>query len=58
MVFAYRIEEGKKVGFRVDIKRGEDGSLALGLKKYGKLFFLHNKKARAITGYEYRWIFF
>ena len=51
MVFAYRIEEGKKVGFRVDIKRGEDGSLALGLKKYGKLFFLHNKKARAITGY-------
>lgn len=51
MVFAYRIDEGRKVGFIVDIKRGEDGSLALGLKKYGKLVFLHNKRARVITGY-------
>lgn len=51
LVFAYNIEHGKKVGYRVDIKRGEDGSMALGLKKYGKINFLRDRKARAVTGY-------
>jgi len=49
MVFAYNLEFGRKVGYRINIKRGEDGIMALGLKKYGKLIFIHNRKARAIT---------
>src|SRR5574344_1307403 len=52
LVFAYNIELARKVGIRTDIIRGEDGSLALGLKKYGKILFLRNRKARAITGYD------
>lgn len=51
LVFAYNAEYGKKVGYRVDIIRGEDGSMALGLKKYGKICFIRSRKARAITGY-------
>lgn len=51
LVFAYNAEYGKKVGYRVDIIRGEDGSMALGLKKYGKIRFIRSRKARAITGY-------
>lgn len=49
MVFAFNTEYGRKAGFRTDIIRGEDGSLALELKKYGKLKFITNRKARAIT---------
>lgn len=51
LVFAYKIEYGRKVGYRVDIIRGEDGSMALGLKQYGKISFIWSKKARAVTGY-------
>jgi glycosyltransferase involved in cell wall biosynthesis len=51
LVFAYEIEYGRKVGYRVDIIRGEDGSMAWGLKKYGKISFIRKRKARAVTGY-------
>ncbi len=51
MVFAFKIELAKKVGIRTDIKRGEDGSLALGLKQYGKIIFLRCGRARVVTGY-------
>lgn len=51
MVFAYHLEQGRQVGYRTDIIRGEDGSLALGLKPYGKLRFIRKRKARAVTGY-------
>ena len=51
LVFAYHTELGRKVGIRTDIIRGEDGSLALGLKKYGKIAFVRKRKARAVTGY-------
>lgn len=51
MVFSFRTDLARQVGFRTDIKRGEDGSLALGLKKYGKIVFVRDRKARAITGY-------
>lgn len=51
LVFAYNTELGRKVGIRTDIIRGEDGSLALGLKQYGKIKFIRNRKARAVTGY-------
>lgn len=49
LVFAYETELGKKVGYRVNIIRGEDGSMAYGLKEYGKIAFIRNKKARAVT---------
>ena len=51
LVFAYHTDLARKVGIRVDIKRGEDGSLALGLKEYGKICFVRTRKARAVTGY-------
>lgn len=51
MVLGFRTEWGKQVGYRTNIKRGEDGMMALGLKKYGKLKFLRTRKARAVTSY-------
>lgn len=51
LVFAYRTDYARQVGIRTDIRRGEDGSLALGLKKYGKIVFVRKRKARAVTGY-------
>lgn len=51
LVFAYDTELARKVGIRTDIIRGEDGSLALGLKPYGRIAFVRNRRARAVTGY-------
>lgn len=51
LVFAYRADYAKQIGIRTDIIQGEDGSLALGLKKYGKIAFIRKRKARAVTGY-------
>jgi len=49
LVFAYNIEFGKKVGYRVQIIRGEDGAMAYGLKQYGKIAFVRERRARAIS---------
>lgn len=51
MVFAFNAEYARKVKIRTDIRRGEDGSLALSLKPYGKIVFLYDRKARPVTGY-------
>jgi glycosyltransferase involved in cell wall biosynthesis len=51
LVFAYDAELGRKEGYRVDIIRGEDGSMALALKKYGKIVFVRDRRCKAITGY-------
>ena len=51
LAFAYNIDYARNEEYRVDIIRGEDGSMALALKKYGKIAFVYNRKARAITGY-------
>lgn len=51
MVLAYVTEYAKKEGIRVDIIRGEDGSMAFALKKYGKIKFVYDKRCRVITGY-------
>ena len=51
MVFAFKTELACKVKIRTDIRRGEDGSLALSLKPYGKIAFLYNRQARPVTGY-------
>jgi len=49
MVFAYEAEYGRKVGYRVELIRGEDGSMALGLKKYGRIKLITTRKARPVT---------
>jgi hypothetical protein len=51
MVFEFNVDYAKKVPIRTDIRRGEDGSLALSLKPYGKIAFLYNRKVRPVTGY-------
>ncbi len=51
LVFAYNAEYGRREPYRVDIIRGEDGSMALALKKYGKIKFVRDKRCKAITGY-------
>lgn len=51
LVFAYNVELGRKEEYRVDIIRGEDGSMALALKKYGKIKFVRDSRCKAITGY-------
>ena len=51
MVFAFNAEYAKQVKIRTDIRRGEDGSLALSLKPYGKIAFLYHREARPVTGY-------
>lgn len=49
--FSFRSEYAKQIGFRTDIIRGEDGSLALALKQYGKIAFIRDRRARVLTGY-------
>ncbi len=51
LVFAYKVKYAKQVGIRTDIIRGEDGYLAFQLKQFGKIAFICDRKARAITGY-------
>lgn len=51
MVFAFNADYARQVKIRTDIRRGEDGSLSLSLKKFGKIAFLRNRKARPVTGY-------
>jgi len=48
-VFSHNTELGKKIGYRVDIKSGSDGSMAFELMKYGKIKFLRNRKIRPLT---------
>lgn len=50
MVFSFNTELGRRCNFRTDLLRGEDGSMALSLKPYGKLLFLTTRRARALTG--------
>lgn len=51
LVFAYNADYGRQEPYRVDIIRGEDGSMAFNLKKYGRIVFVRDKRCRAITGY-------
>lgn len=49
MVFAFDTSLAKQIGFRTDIRRGEDGSLLLAMKKSGKVKLILNPKARIMT---------
>ena len=51
MTFAFRADYARQVQIRTDIRRGEDGSLALALKKFGRITFLYDRHARPVTGY-------
>lgn len=51
MVFAFNADFARHVKIRTDIRRGEDGSLALALKPFGKIAFLYHRQARPVTGY-------
>lgn len=51
MVFAFNADYARQVKIRTDIRRGEDGSLALSLKVFGKIAFLYHRNARPVTGY-------
>lgn len=51
MVFAFNTDYARQVNIRTDIRRGEDGSLALSLKPFGKIAFLYHRQARPVTGY-------
>ena len=51
MVFAFNANYARQVKIRTDIRRGEDGSLALSLKPFGRIAFIYNRKARPVTGY-------
>ncbi len=46
---AFYTEQGRSVGWRPDLRRGEDGSMLLALKKYGRTVFVHDRKARIAT---------
>ncbi|MBO4906343.1 MAG: glycosyltransferase family 2 protein [Bacteroidaceae bacterium] len=51
LVFGYSVEAARRFGIRTDIIRGEDGYLAFQLRDLGKIRFLRNRRARAVTGY-------
>lgn len=48
-VFNINAELGRKVGYRINIIRGEDGSMARGLLKYGKIKFVRNNKYKPLS---------
>ena len=51
LAFGYNTANAKKEGYRVELLRGEDGSMALAMKKYGKIKFVYDSRCRVITGY-------
>ena len=51
LAFGFGTENAKKEGYRVELLRGEDGSMALAMKKYGKIKFVYDRRCRVITGY-------
>lgn len=51
MTFAFNADYARQCTIRTDIRRGEDGSLALSLKQFGKIAFLYDRQARPVTGY-------
>lgn len=44
--FGFRAAEAKTIGWKTNIKRGEDGSMAYSLKKFGRIKFVNNRRAR------------
>ena len=51
LAFGYETANAKKEGYRVELLRGEDGSMALAMKKYGKIKVIFDRRCRVITAY-------
>lgn len=51
MTLVVMSELARKFGFRRDIKSGEDGSLVLKLKDFGKIIFVHSVDTLVMTGW-------
>ncbi len=49
LVFAHVTDLAKKIGYKTNIIRGEDGSMAYRLKNYGKITFVRERCARPVT---------
>ncbi len=49
MSFGFITESARKYGFRTDIRRGEDGSMAFNLKNDGRLVLVGACRARCVT---------
>lgn len=49
MNFGFDTELARRFGFRTDIIRGEDGSLAWAMKAHGRLVFLTTRRVRVLT---------
>ena len=49
MTFGFDTKRGKEIGFKTNIKRGEDCSMAMGLKQYGGIKLLTGRKTRVVT---------
>ncbi len=49
LAFSHNTEIGKKIGYKLNIKRGSDGSMAFNLKKFGEIKFVRNRKISPIS---------
>lgn len=49
MVFGHVTDLARTIGYKTNIIRGEDGSMAYKLKEYGKIVFIRKRKARPVT---------
>jgi glycosyltransferase involved in cell wall biosynthesis len=47
--FGFPTDLGRQIGWRTDFRRGEDGAMAVELKKFGKLIIIMNRKFRVRT---------
>ncbi|MFA6199564.1 MAG: glycosyltransferase family 2 protein [Bacteroidales bacterium] len=47
--FSINAELGRKVGYKINIIRGEDGSMARGLLNYGKIKFIRHNRYKPLT---------
>ncbi len=47
--FGIPMKEGREIGWYTKIHRGEDGSMAFALKKYGKIQFINSSRSRIWT---------
>ncbi len=49
MTFAHYTEPARSIGYKTNIRRGEDGYMAYKLKSYGKIYFVRSRRARVMT---------
>lgn len=49
LAFAHIAGPAKEIGYRVKIRRGEDGAMAYELKKFGKVRFIGSRKVKVMT---------